>query len=81
MASLKAEGAHEQIGIAHGIRLLQRNQPVFHHEFGISEARLQILKLSEQQGLRSGKSAQRLQADAIDGAGVAEVDPHPVRGG
>ena len=77
MAGDEGEEAEHQVGFGDGAGLLQENAPADHGKILVGNPRAPLLKLLEQGRARGRDVLQHLHHEAMNGAGVVEVGPHP----
>ncbi len=76
----QAEGAKEKIRIGQILRLLKKNQAVHNGKIRIGKTGSPGFQLPVKERLRRGHFLEQLAGNPVDGAGMAEIDSHPIGG-
>ena len=74
------EKPEQDLGILQGGRLTQENQAIDHGKVGVGDSRPQVVKVARKRGPGRRDFVQQLGCGAMNRAGVAEINPHPVGG-
>jgi hypothetical protein len=78
VAGHETKGAKKHFGVVKFFGLAEEDEIADDGEFGVGEARAEMLKLAIEGMALGGDVFEKLGADAVDGASMAEVHAHPV---